>query len=102
MHIFDYHDVDINEKTTRLLETNTSFGITVNGWRARFIHSGLRYYLRYREAFDMGQRRIWIALSVIPFGFITPTFWAICIRAEINGMRPKIASSTDRLVVVFE
>lgn len=102
MQLFDYRVRGVESETMRLASTKVSFGLCVSGWRRHFIRVGLRYYLRYRDALDRGNRRSWIALLVIPFGFITPTFWVICVRAELNSMRPRIDNVSDPMVVVFE
>lgn len=102
MSEYEYGSKDFEAQITNAIQTRQPFIVKVNGWRKRAIGNGLRHYLRYLDSRRHGKTKQLSALLVIPFGFVTPTFWVLCVKAEIEGMYPSIQPSADTLVIKFE
>jgi len=103
MEILDYGEAGFEEAAFALAKERKHFGLRIKGWRCAAIRSGLKPYLGYRAAYQAGGRRPLTALAVVPFAFAAPTFWVICIRAEVNGLAPRIAlDASNTLIVEFE
>ena len=102
MLVTQYGSKDFENQTASAIQTRQPFIVKVNGWRKRSIGAGLRHYLRYLDSRRYGKTKPLSALLIIPFGFMTPTFWVLCVRAEFEKMYPSIQQSADALVIKFE
>ena len=102
MRVLDYSASRVEEDAVGLARARAPFGLRIVGWRRTPIRAGLRPYLKYRAAYSRGERRPLIALAAIPFAIVSPTFWMICVRAEMSGMLPRIEHDlADSMTVIF-
>ncbi len=103
MRVLDYGAPHIEDDAVSLARKRTPFGLRIEGWRRAPIRAGLKPYLKYRAACGLGEKRPLIGLATIPFVLVSPTFWMVCVRAEVNGMLPRIEKDvSDSMTVVFE
>lgn len=101
MLIAQYGSKDFETQTDNAIQAKQPFIVQVNGWKKRAIKAGLPHYLRYLDTRLRGKTSL-ATLRLIPFGFITPTFWVLCVRAQFERMYPSIQQSTDALVIRFD
>lgn len=104
MSEYEYGSKDFEAQITGAIQARQPFIVKVNGWRKHAIGNGLRHYLRYLDSRRHGKTKSLSALLIIPFGFVTPTFWVLCVKAEFERMYPSIQPSADAdaLVIKFE
>lgn len=103
MLICEYGVKDFEKQVINAIQDKQPFILKINGWRKCTINAGLRHYFRYLDSQRGGKSSPLSALLVIPFGFVTPTFWVICIQAALARMYPTIEQqSVDMLAVKFE
>lgn len=101
MFVFEYGSEEFENQTANAIQTRQPFLVEVRGWRKRVIRTGLRHYLKYLNSRRDKKNKPLSALLIIPFGFVTPTFWVLCVKAEFEGMYPIIQQSADVLIVKF-
>jgi hypothetical protein len=97
MQTIDYNTADFEKLALSAVESKAEFLVKVTGWKRKLIASGLSHYRCYRE----GQGRAMHALMVIPYGFITPTFWSVCVRAEFEHFMPSWEMEKKELLIKF-
>jgi hypothetical protein len=97
MEIIDYKASDFEKSAESAVQSKEEFAVKVSGWRRRIIASGLRRYRNYRE----NQKRTRNALMLIPYGFITPTFWVVCVKAEFEHFMPNWQTENGELIINF-
>ena len=102
MNVINYTAPDVGAQIDQEIESKKPFGLRISGWRSSVIKAGLPYYIRYRDAVDHGKRDPLVGLLVIPFGFVTPTFWMTCVRTEFNKQLPRVDTASGSFIVVFE
>lgn len=101
MSEYEYDSKDVETRVASAIQAGEPFILKIRGWRRYVIGKGLQHYLRYLEFRRQGKNRL-AALLIIPFGFVTPTFWVLCVKAEFEGMYPSVEASNDILVIRFE
>lgn len=103
MLVFQYGSKDFEKRIADTIQTKQPFIVEVHGWKKRAIGAGLQHYLRYLRSRQRGESKPLSALLMIPFGFVTPTFWVLCVKAEAASMYPRILTqSASALAIEFE
>ncbi|MDP2109664.1 MAG: hypothetical protein Q8N46_11615 [Anaerolineales bacterium] len=99
---YEYGSKDFEAQITSAIQTGQPFLVKIKGWRKRVIGNGLQHYLRYLDSRRQGKAKRLSTLLLIPYGFVTPTFWVLCVKAEFERIYPSIQTSADALVIKFE
>lgn len=103
MEILDYRSQDVADVASSLVRKHSPFGLRISGWRSGAVRAGMKPYLKYRASYQRGNKRPLSALAVVPFALVSPTFWMLCVRAEINGMALRVErDSKHSTIIVFE
>ena len=103
MLVYEYGSKDFESQIASAIQAEQPFVVEVKGWRKRAIETGLQHYLRYLHSRLRGENKSISALRMIPFSFVTPTFWIVCVKAEAVCMYPRILEqSADVLAIKFE
>lgn len=94
MLTINYNDSTFEKLALQAVQSKEEFSIRVSGWKRKPIKKGLSHFRNYKQ----GRGR---SLMLIPYGFITPTFWVVCVKADFENLMPDWQTEDGDLVVRF-
>jgi hypothetical protein len=85
MRRLDFSSPSILDDAWKVIDEGEPLEIVISNWQAKVVAKAFPHYLAHYAADRTPNQRRWSLLKFAPFGFGTPTLWAICARVVVKG-----------------